>query len=242
MALTTHAWDVPDLPEADEAAAAAPHEPLLAASERTESTFAQDLRQSLTALWDSRRYSDVRLQARSGEEVLAHRLVISARSSHLAALLAEAPTGSSPTRLVVDAEREALVGVLCFLYTDELPTDAPAEQLLRLRLQAQEWQLAVLDERCACALAEKLTVRSVCAILRACAREEAHARLALGAPRDATRRLKQACGAFAAAHFDRVHREEAFALLAVPLQVWLFAQRTSHPLHCSWLQDAACPV
>lgn len=98
------------------------------------STFTQDLRESLVALWESKQYSDVRLQARSGEEVLAHRLVISARSSHLAELLAEAP-GATPTRLVVDAERDALVGIVAFLYTDELPSEASVEQLLCLRLQ-----------------------------------------------------------------------------------------------------------
>ena len=88
-------------------------------------------------LWESKQYSDVRLQARSGEEVLAHRLVISARSSHLAELLAEVPTGATPTRLVVDAELDTLVGALTFLYTDELPSEASVEQLLCLRLQVK---------------------------------------------------------------------------------------------------------
>ena len=101
------------------------------------STFTQDLRESLVALWESKQYSDVRLQARSGEEVLAHRLVISARSSHLAELLAEAPS-AVPTRLVVDAERDALVGTVAFLYTDELPPEASVEQLLCLRLQVRQ--------------------------------------------------------------------------------------------------------
>ena len=55
-------------------------------------------------------------------------------AEQLAALLAAAPESAS-ARLVVDAEREALEGILCYLYTDELPPDAPTEQVLRLRLQ-----------------------------------------------------------------------------------------------------------
>ena len=149
---TTYAWDVPrctqlklpnpascdlprivclrSFPEETRSELQQPEQLFAAAT----STFTQDLRESLVALWESKQYSDVRLQARSGEEVLAHRLVISARSLHLAELLAEAPS-ATPTRLVVDAERDALVGTVAFLYTDELPPEASVEQLLCLRLQ-----------------------------------------------------------------------------------------------------------
>ena len=225
-------WDIPSFPEPEppeDAAADGPPPPLIEPSERAASSFASDMRASLVALWESKRYGDVRLQARTGDEVLVHRLVISARCSYLGALLAEAPEGA---RLVVDAERDALHGILCFLYTDDLPPGASAEQLLSLRSQAQEWQLPVLDECCACALAAQLSVQTVCDILRACAREEAHARLALSAPRDSTQLLKQACGRFAARQFEQVSRVESFSLLPAPQQVWLFAQRSSHPLHC----------
>lgn len=108
--------------------------PLLDPADRAASSFANDLHAALAALWTSKQYGDVRLQARSGEEVIAHRLVITARCPYLAALLAAAPESAS-ARLVVDAEREALEGILCYLYTDELPPDAPTEQVLRLRLQ-----------------------------------------------------------------------------------------------------------
>ena len=100
-------------------------------------------------------------------------------------------------------------------------------------------------------------MQSVSDILRACAREEAHARLALSTPRKSTQLLKQACGEFAARHFElvlcyprprsrsqcmvpiaalrvraQVHRVESFSLLPTPLQVWLFSQRSAHPMHC----------
>ena len=100
-------------------------------------------------------------------------------------------------------------------------------------------------------------MQSVSDILRACAREEAHARLALSTPRESTQLLKQACGEFAARHFElvlcyprprsrsqcmvpiaalrvraQVHRVESFSLLPTPLQVWLFSQRSAHPMHC----------
>lgn len=227
--LDFYSWEVPasDSENDGEAAEAAP--PLMEPSARAASSFAEDMRTSLAALWESKRYGDVRLQARTGDEVLVHRLVLSARCSYLGALLTEAPEGA---RLVVDAERDVLEGILCFLYTDGLPPGASAEQLLSLRSQAQEWQLPVLDECCACALAARLSVQSVCDILRACSREEAHARLALSAPRDSTQLLKQACGRFAARHFEQVSRVESFSLLPATQQVWLFAQRSLHPMHC----------
>ena len=204
--------------------------------ETSASTFESDLRAGLGALWLSGEFGDVQLQPSSGAPVVAHRAVLASRSAHFKTLL-EAARASFDGAAVggaivgVDAERDALVGVLGFLYADELPADADAPALLQLREQAQAWGLAALVLRCTAALARSLTVESVCEVLRACGREEARARLDGATIAPSTDRLKRACGAYAAARFADVSTTDGFGALPPPQQVWLFAQRCAHPLH-----------
>ena len=71
-------WEIPSFESEppEDAAADGPPPPLIEPSERAASSFASDLRASLAALWESKRYGDVRLQARGGDEVLVHRLEV----------------------------------------------------------------------------------------------------------------------------------------------------------------------
>ena len=185
--------------------------------------------------------ADISLQPRSeGAAVQVHRFVLAARCPHLSELASAAAAHTPSLPLRVDCERDELLGLLCWLYLEELPSEATPSALLRLRSLAQEWGVAALDVAASGALARALGPELCCELLRETAREEARARLA-ERPSPATAvALRQAC----AAHTSQIGlatlaASAAFKELSSAQQTWLFAQcHEGRALHALALSDS----
>ena len=145
------------------------------------STLAADFLEFLRVSFDPAEggigpHTDLVLQPQNAAEpVNAHLVVVLARCAHLGEVVSAAARASAPVR--VDCERDELLGVLRWLYLEELPEAAAPAVLLRLRALAQEWGVASLDVAASGALSRSLTGELCCELLRETAREEARARL-----------------------------------------------------------------
>ena len=168
-------------------------------------------------------HTDISLQPRDGDSVRAHLLVLLARCSHLAELLAASSASTKTMRC--DCERVELLGVLTWIYLDELPPSAPPSTLLRLRALALEWSLESLAIAASGALARALDAELCCELLRETAREEARARNSEHQPPATCLALRQACTAHAmSVGLATLAACEPFSRLPPAQQTWLFWQ------------------
>ena len=183
----------------------------------------------------------LQLQQSDGEPVKAHLLVLLARCPHLAKLLK-----TKNENIRCDCARADLLGVLTWIYLDELPPSATPTSLISLRALAVEWGLEPLAVAASGTLARALDTELCCALLRETAREEARARNADQPPPETCRPLRRACAVHATSvGFKALAACETFRELPPGQQTWIFAQcHDGYALHAlaAMPEDALPPI
>nr|XP_042912821.1 TD and POZ domain-containing protein 4-like [Parasteatoda tepidariorum] len=123
-------------------------------------TLQKDLKKMLL----NDKHSDVKLKTRD-KIIAAHKCLLSARSPVFATMfnqdMLETQTGVVDT---LDVESYTLQSFLEFLYTDTI-TDADCEEVLKLMLVADKYQVDNLKERCSQILTAKLSVGNICHVI-----------------------------------------------------------------------------
>lgn len=114
-------------------------------------------------IWEQRRYADLVVKTADSTDISCHRIFLLS-SPVFAAELERWVGAESPVEIKVDGSHSAVVAMIAFLYTGELPQDATAAEVLSL---AHRYQIDDLTSLALRRILDSLTPASVAAAARA---------------------------------------------------------------------------
>lgn len=176
-----------------------------------EDTFASRLLKTISNLYNSETYSDIKIKLVNGE-ISAHKLVLTARSE----LWSESVLSDKKELDWKDIEAEVAHCIVFWLYTNNITLKSD-ELTLKIMRQAHEFKLKCLLQSCERALIENVTVRS-CVKFYSVAEEVS------------ANKLREYCSGLISTYWDDLNSSD-FEHMSGPLLYKMLKNKTPLPLH-----------
>ncbi|XP_059177093.1 rabankyrin-5-like isoform X2 [Physella acuta] len=175
--------------------------------------FVSRLLKFIADLFDKEQYSDLTIQLEGGQDVCAHKFILSARSYDWGVPDLQVVSELNMT----DIRHDVAYALIRWIYTDEINIQAQDSFLLELLRAATKYKLDELRTRCENGLMSFVNMKNCIKFYQTA--EEMQAEV-----------LKKYCSELISNHWNQFTRED-FVSMPAPLLYDMFKNKTEYPLH-----------